>query len=207
MKLLVISDNIYEENSYLVVIDKLLTIIDPGYNFNKIDSYIIENNLKVSKILLTHGHFDHVGETEKILKKYGNLPIYISELDIPLLFDTKKNLSESKNVVLKESDDIRAVKDKDEVDGFIFYHTPGHTIGSSVIEYKNFLFTGDTLFKGSIGRTDLPTGKMSDLNRSLKMIMTSFSKSTIILPGHYSKTTLEDEIKNNQFLKQIKKEK
>ena len=209
MKIVVFKDNIYEENAYLIK-DLDVTIIDPGFNFVVINNYLKENELPLNKILLTHGHIDHIGELDLFVNEYPDVKIYISEKDYPMLYDRSLNASklmgERKN--LKDIDNnVIIVHDKENIGGFNFYLTPGHTKGSGVYLYKEYLFTGDTLFRGTVGRTDLEGGKESDLIHSLKMIMESFSKKTIILPGHYSKTTLLDEIKNNQYLKLIKGDK
>lgn len=207
MKILSFQTNSYDENAYLVVRSDDVTIIDPGFNFDSIDKYLTENNLKISRVLLTHGHADHIGELAKFMKKY-DFKTYINELDVPFLSDEELNCSKGLGikVSIKNLVNVFPVNDKDEIDGFIFYHSPGHTQGSSLIQIKDILFTGDTLFQGSIGRTDLPTGSLSALNQTLKMIVASFSKKTIILPGHYRKTTLKDEIQNNPYLKRIKKD-
>ena len=207
MKILVFKDNIYDENAYLIK-DLDVTLIDPGFNFDIINKYLKDNELSLNKILLTHGHIDHIGELDLFVKEYKDVKVYISEKDYPLLYDKELNASKLMNErkSLKHIDNnVTIVHDKENIDGFTFYLTPGHTKGSGVYSYKEYLFTGDTLFKGSIGRTDLEGGKESDLMHSLKMIKESFSKKTIILPGHYAKTTLLDEINSNPYLKEKKK--
>ncbi len=207
MKILVFKDNIYDENAYLVK-DLDVTIIDPGFNFKIIDQYLKENNLSLNKILLTHGHIDHIGELDLFVKEYPDVKIYISEKDYPLLYDRKSNASlimDERKSLKHIDNNVNIVHDRENIGGFIFYSTPGHTKGSGIYLYKEYLFTGDTLFKGTVGRTDLEGGRESDLMHSLKMIKESFSKKTIILPGHYAKTTLSDEIKNNAYLKGDKK--
>ena len=139
-------------------------------------------------------------EVAVAVDKFLYLGVYPASLNASKLMGERKNLKDIDNNVI-------IVHDKENIGGFNFYLTPGHTKGSGVYLYKEYLFTGDTLFRGTVGRTDLEGGKESDLIHSLKMIMESFSKKTIILPGHYSKTILLDEIKNNQYLKLIKGDK
>ena len=209
MKVYCLSDNEMDENTYIVKRADDITIIDPGFNYSLIDKYLKENELKPTRILLTHGHIDHFCDTDKIYKNFGDIPLYISKFDYNFLFDESINCAKDLGLkgILKEKKNVIKVDDKDNIDGFIFHLTPGHTPGSACIEIENLLFTGDTLFRGTIGRSDLPLGSMSQLNESIKYIATSFSKNTIILPGHYSKSTLIDELKNNPYLKDIKKEK
>ena len=207
MRIISFSSNEFQENAYLVKDRDRVYLIDPGFNYDEINKYLNENNLKINKIFLTHGHIDHVGDIHKYLLTNKEIEVYISEKDYAILYDNDLNASNSilYKGKLKDIPNIKFLYDKDVVDSFTFYSTPGHTKGSMVIEFKGFLFTGDTLFKDTIGRTDLPTGSMSDMNHSLKFIMTNFKNDTIILPGHYSKTTLKEEIKNNYYLKIIKR--
>ena len=207
MKILKLSKNSYEENCYLIVEKGLVTIIDPGFNYEKITEYLTSNNLELDKILLTHGHIDHTGDMDKIVKAYPNTKIYISEFDVPLLFDASLNCSKQMGAskVYKENLNVVPVHNLEEIDSYKFYLTPGHTKGSSIIEKGNFLFTGDTLFKGTVGRVDLPTGNSNDLDSSLDYIKKTFSKSFKILPGHYDYSTIKEELKNNPYLKRKKK--
>ena len=206
MRILVFSGNIYEENAYLIKREDDVTLIDPGFNFDAISSFLKENSLSPGRILLTHGHIDHFGETDKFYKEFGPIPTYIHEVDVPLLTDPLLNCADSmsKDIkILKGIKNVNPVEDGSEISEFIFHLTPGHTKGSTVIEFKEMLFTGDTLFKGSVGRTDLPTGSLNEMNHSLKYLSTSFSKATVILPGHFEKTDLKNELKNNRFLQGI----
>lgn len=207
MKVISFCENEFEENAYVIIRDKDVTIIDPGFNFDSIDNYLTEHDLLLTRVLLTHGHADHIGELNRFIKKY-DFKIYINELDVPFLNDEDLNCAKGLglHVSIKNAKNIVPINDLDEVEGFIFYHTPGHTQGSSIIRLNNMLFTGDTLFKGSIGRSDLPTGSLNDLTRSLKFIVSSFPKEIIVLPGHNEKTTLGEEIKKNQYIKTLKKD-
>jgi len=208
VRVICISANEFEENAYLVIRGDNVVIIDPGFNAEKIEYYLDNNGLKPHEILLTHGHIDHFGETDKLIDKYGPLNVYIGEMDVPLLTNKDLNCARTfkMNGILKNIKNVIPVENNEEIDGFTFHATPGHTQGSMVISISELLFTGDTLFAGSVGRTDLPTGSLSAMNRSLRFIVTSFSKATTIFPGHYSKTTLKNEIEKNQFIKQLKKE-
>ena len=208
MRILRLTDSIFEENAYIVLRDDDVTIIDPGFGYKKLVEYFDKNDLTPSRIFLTHGHIDHIHDLDKLIKKYPNVPIYIHDLDSDFLFDESLNCSahfgEAK--VFPTSLDINIIKDKQvSIDGFTIYHTPGHTRGSVVIRIHDTLFTGDTLFKGSVGRIDLPTGNDAKLKESLEYIKKSFPKNIKIYPGHFDMTTLDAEIKQNPYL--IKKHK
>ncbi len=207
MKILRLSNNYYEENCYIVVDKDDVTIIDPGFNYDKIVEYLTANNLSVTRILLTHGHIDHIGDIDKLNKKYPNCPIYLNDHDIPFLYDATLNVSKmnGKPKIYKEDLNIIPVFKEIVIGDYKMYPTPGHTIGSMIIEKNDFLFTGDTLFKGTVGRTDLPTGNINDLNTSLLFISKSFSKEKKILPGHYDYSTIKEELKNNPYLRKKNK--
>lgn len=201
MRLKIFNNNIFDENAYLVTFKDYSILIDPGFNFDDISLYIKEHNLNLTKILLTHGHIDHLGDLDKFVGEYKDLKVYIHEDDAEMLKDSKKNASydfgiaktyDIKNLVLTH--------DKDEIDNITFIHTKGHSKGSQIIKIENCLFTGDTLFNGSIGRTDLYGGSSIDIYKSLDMLISKFSNSLIIYPGHYQKSTLKEEILNNPFL-------
>ncbi len=199
MKKLIFNDNNYQENAYLLIDHDDALVIDIGPNISKIEEYLTINNLRLTKILLTHGHFDHTMDLSKI---DSDVEVYIHELEKNFLFDKSKSFAH-----IKLSDKIKIVTFKD-LDEIVFgknkikvYHTPGHTIGSSCFYINNWLFSGDTLFKEGIGRTDLPTGNNKDIYKSLKFILTHFSKEVKVFPGHNEETTIKEEIDNNQFIK------
>ena len=206
MKILRLSNNYFEENCYIVVENNTCSIIDPGLNGEKIIEYLNTNNIILKNIFLTHGHIDHIGDIDMLNKKYPNCPIYLGEHDIPLLYDASLNVSKMsiKPKTYSEKLNVTPILEKTTIDGYTFYPTPGHTKGSMIIEKGDFLFTGDTLFKGTVGRTDLPTGNISDLNESLSFISKSFSKDKKILSGHYDYSTLKEELKNNPYLRKKK---
>ncbi len=203
MKIFLINDNLAKENCYIVLRDNEVTIIDPGFNYEKIEKIFTDSKYELKNIFLTHGHIDHTGCMDQLIKNHKDVKIYINELDVELLFNDTLNCSKIMGMskVYPKNMNLYFIKNKEEIDGFIFHHTPGHTKGSMVIELNDLLFTGDTLFKNSIGRTDLPSGSMVELKESLDYIRDNFSKKTIILPGHMGKSTLKEEIKNNPYLK------
>lgn len=172
-----------ETNCYLVYnkAEKVGFLIDPGSSDGRIKDAIEKNGLRIKNTINTHGHFDHTSGN----KAFG-YPVLIHE------------------------DDGGSLKDGDIIkeDNIVFevIHTPGHTPGSISLKLGNKIFTGDTLFQESVGRTDLPGGSEKDLLNSIRKRLMVFEDDTDILPGHGPISTIGHERKNNPFLGQIKNE-
>ena len=160
-----------EENCYVLIKDNDCLVIDPGDDFYKIKEEIKDLNLV--GILITHYHFDHVGALDELLE-YKNVKIYDYNLE-----ENEYEFNNFKFNVIK---------------------TPGHTSDSITFYFKenNIMFTGDFLFKGNIGRTDLPTGDIEVMEKSIEKIK-KYDKDITLYPGHGAKTTLDYEINNNYF--------
>ncbi len=198
--------NFFTENTYIVNEDKHCFIIDPGADLKEIVSYIETEDLIVDGILLTHGHFDHILYINEVVNTY-QCPVFIHEDERNFLFDPSLNLSStiSKNIVFQHKHLIETFQTPFTIKlndvSITAYHTPGHTRGGVIYHYKDMVFTGDTLFKGTIGRSDLPTSDKKALMSSLKHIKTTFDDNTLLYPGHGSFTTLIEEKTDNQYLK------
>ena len=197
-------------NCYIVVCEKTseALIIDPGFSMEEkknILNEIIQRGFKVKQILNTHGHVDHICGNS-ILKAFTGASLLIHENDAPMLADPSRNLSYTLgyNVVSPEAD--RLLKDGEIVKvgdlKFIVIHTPGHTKGSISLFSKRekVVFTGDTLFAGSIGRTDLPGSSLNEIMHSLKGKLMNLPEETVVYPGHGGKTTIGREKRTNPFL-------
>ena len=199
----------YQANCYFLYNDKNeAIIIDPGAEAKNIVDFVKERGFRVSKILLTHAHPDHFGAMREV-RKALNVPAYISEKDEVLMEDRCQTVMNSLLDLGVTMNDVKAdvlFKDGDEIpfgDKKIkVILTPGHTPGGACFMIDNVLFTGDTLFRGSIGRTDLPGGDYSKIMDSLKKLMT-LPDSTIVLPGHGGETTIGLEKQINPFVQQI----
>ena len=190
---------IYDANCYILVEEntKECGIIDPGGDSQRLISQIDKLNAKPKFILLTHGHMDHVGGVIDLVKKY-NIPFYISKADEEYMekddfvFGTLPKASGylKDNVILKLGDEI-----------FNVLETPGHTKGGLCFFLNNDkVFTGDTLFNGSIGRTDFIGGSMSEIINSIKEKLLPLGDKVDVYPGHGDMTTIEHEKKYNPFL-------
>lgn len=176
-------------------------VIDPGASFNKIEASL--NGRNVDYVLLTHGHFDHIGALEEIINKYHPV-VYCHIKDKLLVENGKANGSTmGSRVYIEVKDGVTYFEDKVSIDGFNIetIHTFGHTKGSVSYLFDNeHLFSGDFLFKGVIGRTDLYHSSDSLMKESCKKIL-SYGDDIIVYPGHGDTTTLGEEKLNNKYLK------
>ncbi len=206
----IIKSNFYNQNIYLMTNEEKNTIIiDPGNNAQEVLEYIDNNNLTPTSVFITHGHFDHFSGLKKILKKFKNLKIYIGNDDVNNLFDEDLNLSFLANIKAAINYDefhnsVTGLIEKDySIDGFEINITeiPGHTNGSIALFFPklNYLFTGDTLLKESIGRVDLKHSVPEKYKDSL-LKFKKFKNNVIIYPGHGPKTNIKHEMLFNDFL-------
>lgn len=190
-------------NCYLVKVDGATVVVDPFDIDPKIEEFL-GNNLELEKyVLLTHCHFDHILGANKLREKFG-AKIIIGEYDAEGLSNTSISLSRwmgfkqepfTADILAKDGEILKLGNTETEV-----VHTPGHTAGSVCYKFEDAVFTGDTLFKGSIGRTDLPTGNYDAIIDSLKKLKNTVPKDTVVYPGHGPSTTMEQEIQNNPYL-------
>lgn len=200
--------NEFSANTYVVgEKSKSCVIIDLGSTSKKIINFIKENFIEVKAILLTHAHFDHIRGINKFLEEFKDVPVYIDINDYELLKDSRLNCSLLANEpLLVRSNNIITFKNKDilnfdDLNVYQVYETPFHTEGSvCFLNAKlNALFSGDSLFKGSIGRYDLPTSNKNNIKSSLEIIK-EFDENLIVYPGHGEITTIKEELKNNYYL-------
>lgn len=194
----------YYSNCYIVGSEETreAAIIDPGADFNKIDSIIKELNVTPKMIILTHYHGDHIGAVLDIVEQY-NTKVYIHKDDAEVLKDSSINFSKqiigrsvsiNPDVLLNDGDVLELGELKLEI-----IHTPGHTKGGICIKVGNIMMTGDTLFNKSIGRTDLPGGSYEELINSVKEKIFVFDEDITIYPGHNSPSTIKSEKLSNPF--------
>lgn len=186
-------------NTYLLIEDDKYLIIDPS---GKAENIIKHINGKVLAILLTHGHFDHIKAVDDLYDMY-QCPIYLNEGDNDLVDPiSSKKTNAYFGMHGSISRPITNISEGHyEIGPFSFdvMETPGHTQGSIIYIFDDNIFTGDTLFKGSIGRTDLYGGNFSQLKQSLR-VFNNFKHDYNIYPGHDEATTLERELKSNPYL-------
>ena len=183
-------------------------VIDPGDEVSRIANRLSELGLKLKQILVTHAHIDHVGGALK-LKRLTGAPIFLNENDLPLL-----KMMEAQAAWLGVRTPEIALPDdglnEGQVVGLERYpaqvlHTPGHTQGSVCLYFAplKLLVAGDTLFAGSIGRTDLPGGNFDQIIDSLHSRLLALPDETEVLPGHGPETTIGEERESNPFLRVV----
>lgn len=206
MKVLIRPAGIYGANCYTVFSEdtKKGIIIDPGGDVDEIIDDLNKNNISIQYIVLTHGHGDHIGGVKELKDKL-NAPVVIHKEDSDMLQDTNLNLTNIMSMGTIEMIPDKTVEDGDilefgDLKGYII-HTPGHTKGGICILVENSLFSGDTIFKGSIGRSDFYGGDYGTLIRSIKDKILTLSKDTIIYPGHGQSSTVEAESRSNPYLR------
>ena len=182
---------------------KELLIVDPAAQADKIKDKILRMQAEPKAILLTHGHFDHMLAAAELRDAY-HIPIYVMTIEQRLMESPDYNLSAlwAEPYVLT-ADEYLVEGSKLDLAGFHIQvlHTPGHTAGSCCyyIEEEKVLFSGDTLFAGSVGRTDFPTSNGTKMVSSLKRLLTELPEDTRVCPGHNDETTIGYEKRYYSF--------
>ncbi|ABS40966.1 MBL fold metallo-hydrolase [Clostridium botulinum] len=189
---------IYNANCYLLIDQDKCAIIDPGGDPEDIIKIIEDNNLIPKFILLTHGHIDHVGGVEAIKDEY-NIPFYINRKDEDLIKEAEYifgNFGKYKNAdeYLVEGKEFQLGNLKIKA-----IETPGHSPGGMSFLVNNVIFTGDTLFRESIGRSDFIGGSHNTLINSIQSKITVLDPDIYVLPGHGPQSTIGYEKNNNPF--------
>tara|TARA_S200000501_G_scaffold346285_1_gene359595 strand:- start:1648 stop:2280 length:633 start_codon:yes stop_codon:yes gene_type:complete len=199
-----IVSNLLDQNIYILYNNQNEAIIvDPGLGFDLIDSFIKSKNLNPIAIIGTHAHIDHIASADECIEHY-NIPFHLCEQN-KLYLDNYDKLAGFWKVKTKKpnvSNWINKSSKKLSIGSFHFklMYNPGHSVGCMSFAIESLIFCGDLIFKGSIGRTDLPTSNPSDMEQSLKMFVNSFDVHSTLLTGHREETSLENELKTNPFL-------
>ena len=195
-----INGGLFDSVSYIVGNGNEAVLIDAGVRADKVIAAQKELNTNIEKIILTHGHIDHIIHVDNIAQK-TNAKVYIHIDDEQAMTDARFNVSaftgkaatfESKYEVLRDGNSIEV----GELE-FKIIHTPGHSAGSICIQVEDSLFSGDTLFKFGYGRVDLPNGNFSDIYNSIVEKLFVLPGGIKVYPGHGGSTTIMDEIRNN----------
>ena len=211
MERLTIQVGLYEVNCSILSEDGKAWIVDPGHEADRIAALLEKKELKPEAILLTHAHFDHIGAVPGLLERFPELPVYIGEKDMAVVSHPMNQLPPDYPPV-KKPERLRAIcqeslasledlKPLERLEKLEVIETPGHTPGGVCYYFpaEKLLLSGDTLFAGSVGRTDLPGGNMATLVESLKKL-TALPDDTLVIPGHGPQTTIGAEKRSNPFL-------
>ena len=214
----------YETNCWIIAPEKggECLVVDPGIGIpslgQAIRSQLEKHNLKIGAVLITHGHLDHTFSLITKVEDYLEIDCYVHEADSDLLsFPERAMGPQSQALVVQLKEQVEPnlkfarpsrtweLKDNAQFSlggmRFRVAHTPGHTPGSIVTTVNDELVvTGDVLFKGSIGRTDLPRGSMADMERSLREKIATLDPELRVLPGHGDETTIALELRGNPYL-------
>lgn len=190
-----------EENCYILTHNGEAAVVDPGAEPDRVINEIEKSGATLRMILLTHGHFDHIGAVSR-LARYSGAPVYIHTMDAPMLRDNSKNLS---FMTMEEIEPYSG--EKPLTGGEVLYlgdieikvhHTPGHSDGCVCYECADNLFGGDLLFRGSIGKFDR-INLRTQMN-SLKYLMDNFDDDIKVFPGHGEATTIGFERRTNPYI-------
>ena len=194
-------------NCYAVVSEGQAMVVDPGACGQRVAEALEASGVKVALVVATHGHADHVGGVDALVRATG-APYAIAEADDDLARHARRNHAlgieydadaPAPDVLISDGDELGVGKAS-----FVAIATPGHTPGGMSLLGKGaasgLCFTGDTLFAGSAGRTDLPGGRTSDLMRSLARLASEVPGETLVLPGHGQPSTMTVELATNDFL-------
>ncbi len=192
---------------YIISNNQKAVVVDPAANPNQIIRYLGTNKLTLEAVLLTHGHFDHIGAVNELVEKYP-VPIYAHKKEKEYFEKPEVNLSTMiyERLVLNPNFEYHFVTDEEvikclDTDVKVF-HVPGHTSGSLCYYFKSesMVFTGDTLFKQSIGRTDFIYGNHEQLVTGIRRKLLTLPGETLVYPGHGQCTTIDEESTQNPFL-------
>ncbi len=194
-----------EANCYLVSTDSAALVIDPAEAFEEAKAFLTENSEKEEYILLTHFHFDHILGAKE-LREISGAKIVIGVMDEVGLYNDSFSLSRLVGLVQEPFYADIKVDERDIIDlggeKLEVLYTPGHTAGSVCYRIGEVLFTGDTLFEYSVGRTDFPTGDGAALAASLKRLA-EIEENLTLYPGHGDKTTLLKEKLHNPYMQRL----
>ena len=194
-----------QANCYILGCQETLSaiVIDPGDEADRILHTLGESNLTARYIVNTHGHFDHVGANKR-LKEATGAPILIHSLDAPMLNQLASSAAAWGLAADNSPGPDREISDGDEITFghtvLKVLHTPGHTPGGISLYAEDFVFVGDTLFAGSIGRTDFPGGSFQTLKESIQNKLFALDDEVKVYSGHGPITTIGEEKRSNPFV-------
>lgn len=211
MKIHTIINTVAGENTYLLESDHGVLVIDPGSDWSKIETTLQEIQKPVLAILLTHTHYDHIMSVEAVRQHFNQPPLYVSEKEASWLQSPEDNLSglprhdDMVNIVVAPAEYTFELRKLYTIGNFSFtvVPTPGHSWGSVsfIFSSEETIFSGDALFKETIGRTDLPTGNFDELITGIRQELFTQPNHFAVYPGHGHSTTIAHEKNFNSYFK------
>lgn len=191
-----------QANCYVIIDNGHALVIDPGDEYIELKSILRKYNAELDAVLLTHAHFDHIAGVDAMLKDFP-VDVYLNPAEFDFLSDARLNASLSfyQQVVCHAKP--KALKEgRQQIESFTVdvKFTPGHSIGSSIFRIENNVFTGDTLFQGSVGRMDLPTGSAAQMEESIAYLKT-LPDEWNVYPGHGPQSKIEYEKRWNPYFR------
>lgn len=209
MEILRLLNHVARENTYLLIKDNGIIVVDPGSEGDAIVAKIKELNKPVVAILLTHTHYDHIMSLDLVRARFNNPPVYVSDKEASWLYTPEMNLSglsrhdDMDDVIMKPAEEVFQYDEAYDLDGFQFkvVKTPGHSWGgvSFIFPSEELVITGDALFRESVGRTDLPTSNFDDLISGILENLFTLPNHYTVYPGHGWSTTIGHEKNFNPF--------
>ncbi len=192
-----------QSNCYMLEDENAALVVDPGAFDERVLDFLNKNADKQRLILLTHGHFDHIGGADELRRKTG-VKIAVGALDAPALSDGRLSLSDAFRAHLKPFLADVELKDGEKITvgdlQITAYHTAGHTVGGMCYYLNGIVFTGDTLFEGTVGNTRFLGGDMNTLLKSVNHLVEILPPETLVYAGHGGITTIERERQSNPFV-------
>jgi hydroxyacylglutathione hydrolase len=204
MEIVKLKTGVLGVNTYLVSDnDTEAFVVDPGGDAQKIGQTAAEKGWNIQAVLLTHGHFDHIGALRELQR--DGAEVYVHAADAPMLWDAQASLAAQFGYTTEPCRADHLLTGGEELSlcgmNLRVIATPGHTPGGVCYLVGDVIFSGDTLFCGSVGRTDFSAGDHEQLIRSVKNNLLTLPDSLRVLPGHGDETTIEDEKKYNPFVR------
>lgn len=194
-------DGIIPVNCYLIAHEGECYVVDPGYEKQKLRRFVEKENLHVKGILLTHGHIDHMGALDAF-----DVPVYLHRDEVEILKNNDNNgFNHFMHKIPYDIEALDLVEMENEQklqlgsEWIHVLHAPGHTKGSICYLFRDELYSGDVLFRGSVGKWDFPSGDQRVLRETVISLIESMSEDTIVYPSHGEATTIGDEKAMNGY--------
>lgn len=206
MQIVTLNHNYVRQNAYVLIDGHDAAVIDPGFNGKAIRQVLTEYDASLSLVLLTHVHYDHIRDLELLGKNVHDIPVVFHHAEESFFSDDYKNYAKafSRSFKLPDGFSKHPVDHGDSVSfrshTIAAHHTPGHTEGSLSYALGDDLFSGDTLFFDSIGRTDLYSGDPKAIDRSVAYLFDTFDSDVTVHPGHGRSATFAEIKENNPYV-------